>query len=166
MDWVGLGSYHESQEKIMKMFIGKNCNSTKKTWQSLLFLYGPLLRDTLTYATLRKGKSWTQECLGKPWRVQRLFFPLTCQDWGKLWTFEASKKLFWRMEAKNIKALQVLLKCDFWTSKKSWKPPLTFMEEWYVGILRYIRLLEKKPFQTNVQQQNSWIFIFERMVLK
>ena len=82
----------------------------------------------------RIGKSWTQECrLGNFGKFKGWFFPLICQDWGKLRTFEASKKQFWRMEAKNIKALQVLLKCDVWTSKKSWKPPLTFMEEWYLG---------------------------------
>ena len=72
---------------------------------------------------------------GKFWRVQRLFFPLDLPRLGEaanLWSLK--KKQFWRMEAKSLKnALQVLLKCDFWTSKKSWKPPLTFMEEWYLG---------------------------------
>lgn len=102
---------------------------------------------------------------GKTWRVPFVVFPVDLPRLGEaanLWSLK--KKQFWRMEPKNIKALQVLLKCDFWTSKKSWKPPsLSWKNDIWV---RYIRLLGKKPFQTNVQQQNSWIFIFERMVLK
>lgn len=163
------GSYHESQEKIMKKFIGKNCNSTKKTWQSLLF-YGPFLRDTLTHATLRRiGKSWTQECrLGKRDEFKGWFFPLDLPRLGEaanLWSLK--KKQFWRMEAKNKKKpYKLCLSAIFEPQRRVENPPwLSWKNDiWEVSDIS--DCWKKTTNQPNFQQQNSWIFIFEMMVLK
>ena len=133
MGWVGWILPWIARKDHEDVHFAKTVTQQKN--MAISIVLWPFWRDTLTYATLRRiGKSWTQECLGKFWQVQRLVFPVDLPRLGEaanLWSLK--KKQFWRMEAKNIKALQVLLKCDFWTSKKSWKPPLTFMEEWYLG---------------------------------
>lgn len=164
------GSYHESQEKIMKMFIGKNCNSTKKTWQSLLFLYGPFLRDTLTYARSAKDRKIMDSRVptGKFWQVQRLFFPLDLPRLGEaanLWSLK--KKQFWRMEPKNKKTpYKFCLSAIFEPQRRVENPPwLSWKNDiWEVSDIS--DCWKKTTNQPNFQQQNSWIFIFEMMVLK